>query len=272
MRYTFHWTHWTRHFGSLSGSDPKLEDPTDRYIVTTFEYGCNLGPTQTAKYMRHTITPHMLSFVNRRHIHVPKLNAALQDVLNQYHSFSLPKLWGTGKVASADGTKHDMYIENLVSEYNIRYGGIAYHHVADSYIALFSHFIPCGVWEAIYIIDGLLKNKSDIQPDTLHADIQGQSGPVFALSYLLGIKLMPRIRNWKDLKFFRPDKHTHYKHIDPLFKDTTGSLEFQLPNITIRSHFRLHLISLHSGIHNKESDQRFSQQTRLLPYFVRSKN
>lgn len=30
---------------------------------------------------------------------------------------------------------------------------------------------------------------------------------------------MPRIRNWKDLKFFRPDKHTNYKHIDPLFKD-----------------------------------------------------
>ncbi len=115
-----------------------------------------------------------------------------------------------------------MYTENLISEYHIRYdgyGALAYHHVADNYIALFSHFIPCGVWEAIYIIDGLLKNKFDIQPDTLHADTQGQSKPVFALSYLLGIQLMPRIRNWKDLKFFRPDKHTQYKHIDPLFKD-----------------------------------------------------
>lgn len=30
---------------------------------------------------------------------------------------------------------------------------------------------------------------------------------------------MPRIRNWKGLKFSRPDKHTHYKHIDHLFKD-----------------------------------------------------
>jgi len=164
----------------------------------------------------------MLSFVNRRHIHLPKSNTALQDVLDQYNTFSLPKMWGTGKVASSDGTKHDMYIENLVSEYHIRYGGyggLAYHHVADNYIAQFSHFIPCGVWEAVYIIDGLLNNKSNIQPDTLHADTQGQSTPVFALSYLLGIHLMPRIRNWKDLKFFRPNKHTHYKHIDPLFKD-----------------------------------------------------
>jgi TnpA family transposase len=98
-------------------------------------------------------------------------------------------------------------------------GGIAYHHVSDTYIALFSHFIPCGVWEAVYIIDGLLKNKSEIQPDTVHADTQGQSTPVFALAHLLGINLMPRIRNWKDLKFFRPDKEIRYNHIDQLFND-----------------------------------------------------
>ena len=53
----------------------------------------------------------------------------------------------------------------------------------------------------------------------MHANTQGQSTPVFALSYLLGINLMPRIRNWKDLTFFRPDKDTRYKHIDPLFSD-----------------------------------------------------
>jgi len=31
---------------------------------------------------------------------------------------------------------------------------------------------------------------------------------VFGLAHLLGIKLMPRIRNWKDLRFFRPTKDT----------------------------------------------------------------
>lgn len=70
----------------------------------------------------------------------------------------------------------------------------------------------------MYILDGLLKNLSDIQPDTLYADTQGQSGPVFAISYLLGIKLMPRIRNWKDLTFLRPSESATYKYIDLLFK------------------------------------------------------
>lgn len=41
------------------------------------------------------------------------------------------------------------------------------------YIALFSHFIPCSVWEAVYILDGLLNNESEIQPDTIHGLIEG---------------------------------------------------------------------------------------------------
>src|SRR5205807_1899208 len=64
------------------------------------------------------------------------------------------------------------------------------------------------------------KDTSDVQPTTVHGDTQAQSTPVFGLAHLLGIKLMPRIRNWKDLRFFRPTKETRYKHIENLFSDT----------------------------------------------------
>lgn len=218
-----HWVNWSRHFGPLSGSDPKLERPQERYILNSFAYGCNLGPSQAARHMREEVTPRTLSFVNQRHFTAKKLDKAIKDIIDQYYKFDLPQRWGNGKTAAADGTKYDIYEENLLAEYHIRYGGyggIAYHHVSDNYIALFSHFIPCGVWEAVYIIEGLLKNESEVQPDTLFADTQGQSTPVFALSYLLGIKLMPRIRNVKKLTFYRPTKDTTYKNIDQLFSDT----------------------------------------------------
>jgi TnpA family transposase len=217
------WTGWPRHFGPLSGSEPKLVDPIQRYILTVFAYGCNLGPTQAARHMQGLATAHELSFTNRRHVSVAQLEAAIKDLVNAYHRCDLPKVWGSGSSAAADGTKYELAENSLLAEYSIRYGGyggIAYHHVADSYIALFSHFIPCGVWEAIYILEGLLKNTSDIQPTTVHADTQGQSTPVFGLSHLLGIRLMPRIRNWKDLRFFRPSKDSRYRHIDALFSDT----------------------------------------------------
>ncbi len=125
--------------------------------------------------------------------------------LNCANTFPLILAWGDGKSCSADGNLRELREENLIAEFHVLYsktGGIAYHHVANNYIALFSTFIPCGVWEAIAIIEALLQNKSDIQPDTIHADTQGQSTVVFALAYLLGFKLMPRIRNWKDLKLF----------------------------------------------------------------------
>jgi TnpA family transposase len=145
-------------------------------------------------------TPHELSFTNRRHVSVAQLEAAIKDLVNAHHRCDLQKVWGTGSSAAADRTKYELAENSLLAEYSIRYGGyggIAYHHVSDTYVALFSHFIPCGVWEAIYILEGLLKNTSDIQPTTVHADTQCQSTPVHALSFLLGIKLMPRIRNWK---------------------------------------------------------------------------
>ena len=96
-------------------------------------------------------------------------------------------------------------------------GAVAYRHVADNYIALFQHFIPPSVWEAIYVIEGLLKAGLSVKADTVHADTQGQSAAVFAFTYLLGINLMPRIRNWKDLVLYRPDSKAKYKHIDKLF-------------------------------------------------------
>lgn len=216
---TMRWLNWGQFFGPLSGHESKLEDEERRQILTTFAYGTGLGPTQVAKSVSG-VSDRQIAFVNQRHVTTEKLEATICEVINAYNRFWLPKLWGDAKRAGADGTKWDLYENNLLSEYHIRYGswgGVAYYHVSDNYIALFSHFIPCGVWEAIYILDGLTKNKSDIQPDTLHGDTQAQSTPVFGLAYLLGIKLMPRIRNWKDLKCYKPTSDEAYNHISELF-------------------------------------------------------
>lgn len=214
------WTSYTRHFGPPSGANPKLSNAEQRYILTVFGYGCNLGPGQTARHTPDIATAEALRRINAQHIDAPKLEAAATDLINAYSRFALPRLWGAGSAAIADGTHIPLRENNLLGARHIRYGGyggIAYHHIADSYIALFTTFIPCGVWEAVHILDGLIKNRSAIQPGTLHADTQGQSEPVFGLARLLAIKLMPRMRNWDDVVFYRADKALRYRHIDSLF-------------------------------------------------------
>ncbi|MFG6202053.1 Tn3 family transposase [Nonomuraea sp. JJY05] len=81
-------------------------------------------------------------------------------------------------------------------------------------------FIPRGPWEAVYLIEGLLANTSDIQPSTVRADTQGQNFPVFVLATLFGSDMMPRIRNFKDLIFFRASDKIAYPHIDQLFGES----------------------------------------------------
>ena len=215
------WLNWTRHFGPLSGHEAKLDQPIIRYLTTVFTYGCNLGPSQLAQAMRGT-DRRQIAWVNQRHISEEALDKAITEIINGYNRFLLPSLWGSGERASADGTKWNLYEQNLLSEYHIRYGGyggIAYYLISDKYIALFSHFIPCGVREAVYILDGMMKNQSEIEPDIIHSDSHGQSEAVFGLAYLLGIKLMPRIKNWKHLIFYRPQKSARYQHIDALFSN-----------------------------------------------------
>lgn len=218
-----HWLNYACHFHLASGSEAKMPDSVSRYLLTVFGYGCNLGPAQTARHIQEKVSQRILKKINDQHISSDKLESASKDIINEYTHFELPKLWGSGQAAIADGTHVKLRENNLLGERHIRYGGyggIAYHHVSDTYIALFSHFIACGVWEAVYIFDGLLKNQSEIQPDTLYADTQGQSEPAFGLAYLLGIHLLPRMRNWNDVIFYRPDKQIEFDYIAPLFTET----------------------------------------------------
>jgi len=223
LKNVHYWIDYTRHFTPPSGSDPKMPEACSRYLFTLFGYGSNLGAAQTARHAPEGITPRILRRINTQHITTHGLEAARNDVISEYTRFELPFVWGKGKTVIVDGTHIELIENNLLGERHIRYGGyggVAYQHISDTYIALFSNFIACGVWEAVYILDGLMRYHPNLQPDTLHADTQGQSEPVFALAHLLGIQLMPRMRNWDDVTFYRPAAEAHYRHIDALFTQT----------------------------------------------------
>jgi len=51
------WTGFTRNFGPLSGDDSKLRNARERYLLTVFAIGCNLGPNQAARHMSNGVTP-----------------------------------------------------------------------------------------------------------------------------------------------------------------------------------------------------------------------
>jgi TnpA family transposase len=258
---TQHWLNWTDAFGPLSGFESRLASPQQRYVTTTFCYGCYLGPTQTSRSIAG-LDRFQVAYVNQRHITEQNLLNANVEVINRYNHFILPKLWGSGKRAAADGTKWDVYEQNLLSEYHIRYVRCAHRRLrltekprlGWNRLLPYLRHLHCPV-QQFHCPDrsglrnlrrlgsnlypsfgresrgfpkgrgdnGLLENRSDIRPDTLHADTQGQSETVFGLAYLLAIQLMPRIRNFKHLTFYAPSEHfanEQIQHIHELFSDT----------------------------------------------------
>ena len=174
---TEHWLHWRSPFGPISGHKTKLEDAVVRHLATVFCYGTNMGPSQAARSLGW-LDRRQIEWTNQHHVIEDGLDEANTIVVNGYHRFLMTRAWGLGKHVSADGTQWDTYERNLLAERHIRYGGfggIAYYHVSDLYIALFSHFIPCGAYEGVYILDPFYKNTSAIQPDTVHADTHGHT-------------------------------------------------------------------------------------------------
>ncbi len=262
------WLTLQKHFGHIGGSDGRLEDRPMRLVASLFCYGCNLGPTQTARSIKG-LSRKQLAWLNLKYATEGTLESAITTVINAYNKLELPGYWGTGQHASADGTKWNLYEQNLISEYHLRYGsygGIGYYHTSDKYIALFSHFMACGRYEGTYILDGLMGNESDIRPDTVHGDTQAQNYSVFALSHLLGIKLMPRIRGIRDLSFYRPDGRVSFDHIDELFDDPINwkLIEQHLPSMfRIAVSIKLGLISPSSilrrlGAQNRKNKMYFA--------------
>ncbi len=84
---------------------------------------------------------------------------------------------------------------------------------------MFGNFIPCGVYEAIYIFDGIFESDEALRPDIIHGDTHAQNELVFGFAYLLAITLMPRIRSFKHLNFYRPAEMNEksYQHISDIF-------------------------------------------------------
>jgi len=240
------WLNLSVHFKPLSGNEVRIRDYPSRFVATSLSYGCNMGPTQTERSLSK-FTRKQIAWVFNHHVTELKLIKVLKKLVNRYNLFGLPKHWGLGDSVSVDGTFWDMYQQNLLAADHIRYvryGGVGYYHVSDQYIALFSNFISCGVHESIYLLDGIVENDSDIKPNKVHGDSWAQSEVLFGLASLLGVSIMPRIKHFKHLYYYKASSKDHYEHIDELF--TEKPIDWELIETHYRDMLRV-VISIHKG-------------------------
>ena len=163
-----------------------------------------------------------LQYIRRRYITKEQLRSAIAQVCNAIFRVRNPALWGEGTTACAsDSKKFGAWDQNLMTEWHVRYGGpgvMIYWHVEKHSVCIYSQLKACSSSEVAAMIEGVLRHDTEMDVDKQYVDTHGQSEVGFAFCYLLGFALLPRLKNIKKQRLYRPDKgeQEKYANLQPI--------------------------------------------------------
>ncbi|MDQ3396758.1 MAG: Tn3 family transposase [Deinococcota bacterium] len=163
-----------------------------------------------------------LQYVKRRYITTRQLRQAISRVCNAILSERQTNIWGEATTACAsDSKKFGAWDQNLMTEWHVRYGGpgvMVYWHVEENSVCIYSQLKSCSSSEVAAMIEGVLRHETAMEVDQTYVDTHGQSHVGFAFCHLLGFKLLPRLKNIRKQKLYRPSKGEpeRYPNLQPI--------------------------------------------------------
>jgi TnpA family transposase len=92
-----------------------------------------------------------------------------------------------------------------------------YTHISDQYSVFSTIVISCALREATYVLDGLLSNNTNINPEFHCTDTHGYTDHLFALCYLLGISFQPRLSDLPHQALYKMNKNDKYDFLEDFF-------------------------------------------------------
>lgn len=176
---------------------------------------CNIGFDAVVQPDVPALSRERLLWVHHNYIRDETLTRANARLVAAQADLPLAQLWGGGDVASADGLRFRVPVETLNADYNWRYfgegKGITYYSfMSDQFTEFHGIVIPGAVREALYILDGLLQQQTDLRPTEIMSDTAGYTDIVFGLFWLLGYQFSPRLRDIGKTRFWRINRKARY--------------------------------------------------------------
>lgn len=193
-------THFSKYFQPLIGHKQKSEPSPELIYAAIIAHGTNIGLHGMA-YSSEGIDLDPLRTISRWYLHEESLNNANAAIVNVHHQDPLSKIYGSGIRSGSDGQRYGVQKSSNLAAYYPRYFGYyekaitLYTHVSDQHSVFSTQVISCSSREATYVIDGLLRNRTDISPEFHTTDTHGFTEHVFALCFLLGFSFQPLLKD-----------------------------------------------------------------------------
>jgi TnpA family transposase len=91
--------------------------------------------------------------------------------------------------------------------------------VEKNSVCIYSQLKACSSSEVAAMIEGVLRHETEMDVEKQYVDTHGQSEVGFAFCYLLGFALLPRLKNLKKQRLYRPEKgepEKKYPNLQPI--------------------------------------------------------
>ncbi len=197
------WTKFTDHFISIHDGKVPGESQIKRVYASLLSNACNIPWVDMARSTN--IDYYDLLWSIRSYQREDTLKQANNHLVNYHHQEWLTALWGGGTLSSSDGQRFPVSGKIRNAKAQIKYFGYGkgvtfYTHTSDQYSQYGSKVIASTERDAMYVLDEILNNETELNILEHTTDTAGYTDLVFGLFDLLGMQFSPRLRDIKDQK------------------------------------------------------------------------
>jgi TnpA family transposase len=211
-------------FTHISQGGSRMKDLSISICAVLIAKACNIGIEPVSQVGIPALEYDRLTWVEQNYFRNETLTKANAILIKYLSTLNLAKIWGSGKVASADGIRFvvppkTIYAGSNPKYFGIRHGGItSYDLISDQFGGLNRVILTGTMRDSLSLIEVVLGQKTSIQPCEIMTDTAGYSDIVFGLFALLGYQFSPRIADMGSSKLWRFDSNADYGVLNNLSK------------------------------------------------------
>jgi len=206
-------TEFTEEFSSIASREiTDRRELRDRLLLLCFGLGTNMGIKRVvdgANAAAEGLPVSEAALRRQRRLYGTRDNfrRAITRLVNGTFAIRDQRWWSDGTACASDSQKFGSWSSNFMTEWHVRYGGpgvMIYWHVERKSVCIYSQLKTCSASEVAAMIEGLLRHLTSAEIDRTYTDTHGASTVGFAFTYLLGFRLLPRLKHIGAARLSRP--------------------------------------------------------------------
>ncbi|WP_344948297.1 Tn3 family transposase [Sphaerisporangium flaviroseum] len=202
-------------FTHISGADSPMEDFGVSLAALIVAEACNVGLVPIEKPNVPALTRARLLQVDQGYLRGETIAAANARLIAAQAELDIVRCWGGGHIASADGLRFVVPVQNLYTGHNPIYfgrqrGATWLNVVNDQVMGIGGLVVPGTLRDSLFILDAIFNLDGGPKPETVVTDTASYSDIVSGLFAICGYQFSPRIADLADTRLWRTNTRAVY--------------------------------------------------------------